>query len=293
MNTNELSALITLLDDPDEVIYSQVKGKFLSFGEDVIPHLEAAWEESYDEVLQKRIESIIHTIQFEAISNALKAWARDEQEDLLKGVLIVSRYQFAELDEEKIRRQIAQVKQDVWLELNDELTALEKIKIINHILFDVHQFKGNTENYHAPYNSYLNAVLESKQGNPISMCILYMIICKELDIPVFGVDLPLHFILAYIDDAPSFMNFSDNGEPDNILFYINPFSNGIIFSKSDIDQFLSQQNIEPTPRYYKPCTNVDIIKRVLRNLIYSFEKQENTDKVDELKALLQELNIFL
>ncbi|MBC7863404.1 MAG: hypothetical protein IAF38_10545, partial [Bacteroidia bacterium] len=65
MNTHELSALITLLDDPDEVIYTQVKGKFLSFGKDVIPHLEAAWEDCYDEILQKRIESIIHTIQFE------------------------------------------------------------------------------------------------------------------------------------------------------------------------------------------------------------------------------------
>lgn len=293
MNNKEVDALITLLDDPDEMIFTQVKGKFISFGKDVIPQLEAAWEDCFDEFMQKRIEAIIHTIRFEAIARALKDWAKDESQDLLKGILIVSRYQYPDLDEERLRKQLAQIKQDVWLELNDDLTALEKIKIINHILFDVHRFRGNTENYHSPSNSYLNTVLETRQGNPISLCILYMILCRDLGIPVSGVDLPLHFILAYIDDMPSFLNFTEGGEPDNILFYINPFSNGIIFSKNDIDQFLNQQNIEPTARYYKPCTNVDIMKRVLRNLIYSFEKEQKEDKAEELKLLLQELNAFL
>jgi regulator of sirC expression with transglutaminase-like and TPR domain len=121
-----------------------------------------------------------------------------------------------------------------------------------------------------------------------------MTLCKELDIPVFGVDLPLHFILAYTDEMASFLNFQTGGDPENnILFYINPFSNGIIFSKNDIDQFLNQQNIEPTARYYKPCTNMDIMKRVLRNLIYSYEKENKEEKVEELKLLLQEFNSFL
>lgn len=293
MNTKELSALITLLDDPDEIIYSQVKGKFVSFGGDVIPHLEAAWEESYDEMIQKRIENIISTIRFETVCNALKKWAKEEQHDLLKGILLLSRYQFPELDEEKVRKQINEITQDVWLELNDELTALEKIKILNHIFFSVHGFHGNTENYHSPDNSYLHTVLEQRSGNPISLSIVYMIVCRELGIPVYGVDLPLHFILAYIDDEATLMSYNDNGDPENILFYINPFSNGIIFSKDDIDKFLAEQNIEPTARYYKPCTNLDILKRVIRNLIFSFEKSESGKKVDELKALLQGLNMFL
>ena len=118
-----------------------------------------------------------------------------------------------------------------------------------------------------------------------------MILCNELEIPVSGVDLPLHFILAYKGDGDPFLNFNEHGDPDNdILFYINPFSNGIIFSKNDIDQFLNQQNIEPTAQYYKPCSNLDIVKRVLRNLIYSYEKENKEDKAEELKALLNDLN---
>ena len=134
MNNTELNALITLLDDPDETIFTHVKGKFISYGKAVIPHLEAAWEDCFDEFMQKRIEAIIRTIQTEVVTGALKTWAAEENHDLLSGILILSRYQYPDLDEEKIRKQLAQLRQDVWLELNDDLTALEKIKIVNHIL---------------------------------------------------------------------------------------------------------------------------------------------------------------
>jgi regulator of sirC expression with transglutaminase-like and TPR domain len=99
-----------------------------------------------------------------------------------------------------LRKQVQQIKHDVWLEINDELTAMEKVKIINHILFDVHQFSGNIANYHAPQNSFINSVLETKKGNPVSLGILYMIIAQELQIPIYGVNLPEHFIVAYVDE---------------------------------------------------------------------------------------------
>ena len=85
MNLKEVIALITLLDDPDDGIYSEVKNRFIVLGPPAIPHLETAWENSFDALMQKRIEGIIHTIQFKALQNALKNWAENEQEDLFKG----------------------------------------------------------------------------------------------------------------------------------------------------------------------------------------------------------------
>src|ERR1041384_8185590 len=126
MSLKEVIALITLLDDPDEVIYSQVKDRFVTLGPPAIPHLETAWENSFDAIMQKRIEIIIHSIQFETLQKALKHWAREEQDDLLKGALILARYQYPDLDENKIRKQLHQIRQDVWLELHEDLTALEK-----------------------------------------------------------------------------------------------------------------------------------------------------------------------
>jgi hypothetical protein len=289
MSLKEVIALITLLDDPDEVIYTQVKDRFVILGPPAIPHLETAWENSFDAIMQKRIEIIIHTIQFEILQKALKKWAIEEQEDLLKGILILSRYQYPDLNETKIRKDLGQIKQDVWLELNDDLTAIEKVKVLNHILFEVHQFSGNITNYHAPQNSFINNVLESKKGNPLMLSVLYMLICKELNIPIYGINLPQHFVLAYLNDNANLIDVNNKTLSNNILFYINPFSKGLIFNQKDIDQFLKQLNLEAEAKYYIPCSNIEIVKRSLNNLIFSYEKLGYLEKVDELKGLDKQL----
>lgn len=289
MSLKEVIALITLLDDPDEIIYEQVRDRFVTLGPPAIPHLETAWENSFDAIMQKRIETIIHTIQFETLQRALKAWAQEDSDDLLKGVLLLARYQYSDLDEGKIKKQLHQIKQDVWLELHEDLTALEKVRIINHILFEVHQFSGNITNYHAPQNSFLNNVLESKKGNPLMLSVVYMLICKELNIPVYGINLPQHFVLAYLNDFANLMDVNNKSLNNNILFYINPFSKGLMFNQKDIDQFLKQLNLDPEAKYYQPCSNIDIIKRCLNNLIYSYEKLGYVDKVQELKNLETQL----
>jgi regulator of sirC expression with transglutaminase-like and TPR domain len=289
MNLKEVIALITLLDDPDDGIYSEVKNRFIVLGPPAIPHLETAWENSFDALMQKRIEGIIHTIQFKALQNALKHWAENEQDDLFKGCSIISRYQYPDLDENKLKKQLHQIKQDVWLELHDDLTAIEKVKIINHILFEVHQFGGNITNYHAPQNSFLNVVLETKKGNPVMLSVVYALICKELNIPIYGVNLPQHFVLAYVNDYANLFDPSNKTLSDNILFYVNPFSKGLIFNQADIDSFIKQLNVEPENKYYLPCSNLDIIKRILNNLIYSFDKMGYAEKVNELKELEKQL----
>jgi regulator of sirC expression with transglutaminase-like and TPR domain len=285
MSLKEVIALITLLDDPDEQIYSEVRNRFIILGPPAIPHLETAWENSFEALMQKRIEIIIHSIQFEALQKALKDWHANENDDLLKGILLLARYQYPDLDESKIYKQIAQIKQDVWLELNEDLTALEKVKIVNHILFEVHQFGGNITNYHAPQNSFINNVLESKKGNPLMLSVIYAIICKELNIPVYGINLPQHFVLAYVNDNANLIDVNNKTLSDNILFYINPFSKGLIFSQKDIDQFLKQLNLDPDNKYYLPCSNIDIVKRCINNLVYAYEKLGYMEKLDELKRL--------
>jgi len=290
MSLKEVIALITLLDDPDEIIYEQVRNRFVTLGPPAIPHLETAWENSFDAIMQKRIEAIIHTIQLETLQKALKEWALKESDDLLKGVLLLARYQYSDLDETKIRKQLQQIRQDVWLELHEDLTALEKVKIINHILFEVHQFSGNITNYHAPQNSFINNVLESKKGNPLMLSVIYILICKELNIPVYGINLPQHFVLAYLNDYANLMDLNHKTLNNNILFYINPFSKGLMFNQKDIDQFLKQLNLEPEAKYYQPCSNIDVVRRCLSNLVYSYEKLGYLEKVAELKNLENTLN---
>ncbi len=289
MNKKEIKALISLLDDPDETVFDQVSMKFLSLGEEIISVLEDAWEQAFDTLIQNRIENIIHQIQFDLIKDFLRKWVNPDNQNLLEGTLLIARYQYPDVDIVKIKKQIDQIKQDVWLELNDNLTALEKVKIINHILFDVHNFSGNTSNYHAPQNSYINNVLESKKGNPLLLSIIYTIIAQSLDIPVYGVNLPEHFILCYVDKEHMGVPSTEGNKGSNVLFYINPFSKGAVFGQKEIEAFLKQLKLNPLPIFYEPCSNLEIIKRLLRNLISSYEKLGYPDKSKELDKLLNTL----
>lgn len=279
---NELNALIHLLEDPDDEIFTTIRERILSMGEEVIPALENVWENTFNNILQTRIEDIIQTIQFNNVLEELKLWADTGGVDLLTGTMLISKYQYPDLDEEHVRKQIELIRRDVWLELNSNLTAYEKVRVINHILFDVYNFTGNTTNYHAPQNSYINNVIESKRGNPLLLSILYSIIAQGLNIPIYGVNLPEHFILAYRDE----FSIQQEDEEEPILFYINPFSRGAVFSRREIDTFLKQLKLEQNRIFYESCSNVDIVCRQLRNLIVSYEKLGYPNKVDDLKKLL-------
>jgi regulator of sirC expression with transglutaminase-like and TPR domain len=283
LDKKEVSALISLLDDPDEKIFSSIKDKLLNIGEKVIPVLEDAWESSLNPTLQTRIENIIHRIQFEKVLDSLKAWKKNDQDNLWAGAILIARYQYPDLNEEKLEKQIQLIKQDVWLELNENLTALEKVRVINHILFDVHRFSGNTENYNAPENSYVNKVIENKKGNPLTLAIIYLVIARQLQMPIYGVNLPQHFVMAYIDEN----DLSEHEWEDKILFYINPFSKGAVFSRREIDMFLKQLNLAPEKMYYTPCTNASIMERLVRNLISAYNKLGHPDKVAELEEMLK------
>lgn len=277
-NQAEIDALVKLLDDPDEEIFLHVQEKLLEYGNDAVDCLEIAWEKSLDTLLQERIENIVHTIQLNNVKQDLNLWYQSGAFDLLQGALIINRYQFPDLDEQAVINQIDAIKRDIWVGLQYEMSSIEKIKLINHVFYNQYGFSGNTKNHHDPQNSYLNQVLESKKGNQISLAIIYSTIAQKLDIPVYGVNLPQHFILGYIDES----------NPDRehaVLFYINAFNKGAIFGKHDVDQFLRQLNLEPQPGFYAPCSNAEIVRRIIRNLISAYERLGAIDKAEELKGL--------
>lgn len=283
INEKEIVSLIKLLDDTDQEVYSLIEHKLLTYGSEVVNYLESAWEKSFDPLLQERIENLVHKIQYQNVKEDLSLWYQSGSFDLLRGILIVNRYQYPDLNEHKIINQIEAIKRDVWLQMMYEASPIEKVKLINHIFYNIYGFSGNTTNHKDPQNSYLSQVLESKKGNQISLAIIYAIIAQKLDIPIYGVNLPQHFILAYEDEGQR------KDEENGILFYINVFNKGYIFGKKDIDQFLKQLQIHPENLYYEPCSNTDIIKRVLRNLISSYDELGSEEKSNELQELLSVL----
>ena len=278
-------ALIQLIDDPDDNVYEHVRDKLLSYGTTAIPYLENSWEDDhFGLIFQGRVEHIIHEIQFEEVRNQLIAWYNSSNKDLVQGAVIIAKYQYPGLQEDLILEGIQQIRKDVWLELNNKQTAFEKIKIFNKIFFGTHNFHGDAKHYYSPMNSYINTVMESRKGNPLSLALIYSIVAQSLDIPVYGVNLPNHFILAYMDEN-GLAAFLPEKNEYGVLFYINPFSKGSILDANAIKEFLDGHRLPYNREYFEPCSNSAILRRMLTNLIASFQQVGNLQKVNEISEL--------
>ena len=271
--------MIKLLEDPDEEVSKLISGKLQDMGPEIIPGLEKAWESTMNQEFQSKVENIIHFIQFTSLKTELTTWKSSGAGDLLYGAYLVARYQYPDLYFSEIEGRIEQLRKEIWVELHEGLTALEKIRVMNHIFFAIHKFSGNTSNFYSPRNSYINQVMETKKGNPISLAILYSVTAQKLNIPVYGVNLPLNYVLAYKND-----DYKDY--PDGILFYINPYNRGTVLSRKEIDFFLFEQKLEPLPEYFTPCLHTVTIERLLRNLVFSYEKMGYPEKIEQIKELL-------
>ncbi|MDX2195218.1 MAG: transglutaminase-like domain-containing protein [Cytophagales bacterium] len=277
LDEKNLKALVSLLSDDDVEVLQHVEQKIISIGNTIIPYLEQEWESNFNPLVQKRIEELIHSLQYENVKKGLLRWKTNGHGDLLEGLWLICTYQYPDLEFEKLKAQIDQIYYDVWVEMRaSEEVAFDKLKVINYAFFGKLKFSANTKNFHSISNSMLNVVLETRKGNPITLCCIYLMIAQKLKLPIYGVNLPNLFILTYKDDSNH--------------FYINVFNKGLVFSKEDIDNYIAHLKLSPNPVFYDPCNNLDIIKRVLRNMLISFEKTGDTEKMQEIKDMLQSIS---
>jgi len=276
LNEKELKALVSLLEDEDHEVIRHVEDRIISIGNEVIPFLEKEWETSFNPIVQRKIEELIHVLQFDHLKYKLRQWIEGGAEDLLEGAWIIATYQYPDLELSFLRKEIEQLYYEVWLNFKNDLHPFDQIKVINTTLFEKLKFKANTKNFHAPGNSMINVVLESRKGNPISLCILYILIAQKLELPIYGVNLPNLFICTY--------------KTKGRQFYINAFNKGLIFSRSDIENYIQQLHLNEEDIFFQPCSNEEIIKRSLRNLIVSFEKLGDHPRSDEVKQLLKAID---
>lgn len=277
-------ALIALLDDPDKAVYEMIEKEFLDEDPVIIGQLEKVWETSYDELLQSRIENLIGQIQFRETSRKIKNWSGNSHVDLFEGFFLISQYQYPELKLKDIKSKIRKIRNDVWLEISNKLTSIEKITVLNHIFYDVNKFSINLHNLQSPQNCYLNQILDTKKGNPISIAILYTLIARELDFPVELIDFPRNPLLAYVD-AELAKKAHGPEYHSSVLFYINPSNRGAIIGRKEIDFFLKRNEQVSEDIFEKHCEDRVIIKKLLESLISAYDSLGYQDKVDDLTSI--------
>lgn len=283
-SNKEISALLQLLDDPDYEVFDTVASQILHYGKDIIPNLEQLWEVTADESVQERIEHLIHRVHFQDLQHDLMEWSRSGHPDLLRGAILVARYQYPELNVPALLTQFDQIRRNVWLELNNYLSPLEQVNVFNGILYNFYKLHGNELTTREPKYFFINHLLESKEGNAYTIGVLYLALCEVLDIPLFAVDVPRQFIFAYIDTLQSFT--SKYAEPvQQIQFYIDPIS-GMVYTQTDVDNYLRKINAYDTETYFVPSSNKRIIFKMMEELSLCYRYLREEQKAEEIQQLM-------
>ena len=146
-------------------------------------------------------------------------------------------------------------------------TPMETVKKINEVLFDTYGFRGNSEDYYDPRNSFFNDVLDRRMGIPITLSTVYIEVSRRLNFKIAGVGMPGHFLVKYADRREE--------------FFIDPYNRGEILTHHDCRRRLEEQYgdaLEFNDRLLARSTNRQIIWRMLNNLKDVYVKGHAIDK---------------
>ena len=279
----EISALFKLIDDPDEEVFNTIADRLLNYGTPIIPDLEHLWENTLDEATLERIEVMIYKLRLQDLKEAFIKWKSKPDPSLFEGAILVTKFQFPELATDNLRHQIEKIRRNIWLELNNYLTPLEQANVIRNILFSYYQIKGVEVNYERPEEFLISAPLQSKKGNAIANTLLYAELCQQLEIQAQFINIPKQCIIAF---------YASDWDPEEIVtnpqefiqFYVEG-TTGNAFSQKDLDQYMIRSNIEPKNSYYKPLSNVKIIKKHLLEFAKCFNSPTLQYKQKDLTDL--------
>lgn len=274
----ELNHLIKLLDDEDEEIYENIKKRFLLYGEESKNFL-SEFTKSEDFLIAERSKEIITLLDFKLVENKIRELFLNKKNLLERAVFLISEFGYPNVDFDNYKMIIDKIAFDIGSRIGRKIkkvsSAFEKIKIFNEYLFQRKGFKGNTENYNETDNLYINKVIDRKMGIPVSLSILYLLIAYRLKLPIYGVNLPSHFIVKYQDDKEE--------------LFIDPFNQGIVISRKEAVKFLKQLGLSEEEfnsiSFLNNANEKDIIKRYINNLIHVYEKNNEKLKANQLKQL--------
>jgi regulator of sirC expression with transglutaminase-like and TPR domain len=278
---SEISALIQLMDDPDPEVQTAVARRFLDLGEDAVPLLDEFQVAEKNGDIKKQLNAIIHALTLRSLEQEYLNYLEcgvETLEDLEHGLFLLARFGNPTLRTDLYRNRLDAMADDLRERIDFASDPLEQMFLLLEYLFKEEGFKGNETEYFDPANSYLNVVLERRQGLPISLALVVLFVARRLDLPFQGVNMPLHFLVRY-DVA---------GE----MYLVDAFNGGVIVKPEQCRSFLIQNGIEPLQTHFLPAEPMDVLARSLRNLINGYEKLGDDSRQAHLKRWLRYLELI-
>lgn len=192
-----------------------------------------------------------------------------------------------DLEESTISRQIETISQRIWLRIYQNQSAFEQIQVFNYVLFSEIGFmnSGTIDNDYK-YN-LVNYILDSRKGNTLGIGLIYLLIAENLELSIYGINLPHLFALTFTKYWHSQVSLNNQDDITDVLFYINLATNGTTFSRLEIDKYLINNKIGANRSYYQPCSNKVIVQLLIEKLIENLDSTNYPLEYEQLEKMAQ------
>ena len=273
LSESQRIALLKLLTDDDPAIYRSIRQKILSFGPPAAGWLRPHTA-SRDPALRRRAQEIVLRFDRQEADNRFLEFCLKHGEDCETehGAWLLAQTQYPDINVEGYRALLDSFATDLRERFGRARDASQILATLNQYLFRELGFAGNEENYYDPENSYLNRVLDRRTGNPINLCLVYLLLARRLQLPVAGIGLPGHFICRYQSSAAE--------------LYIDPFNHGRLLTKADCVQYLLQGNFSVRDDYLAPVSPRRLLLRICANLHQIYLHLEQQEEATRLQRYL-------
>jgi regulator of sirC expression with transglutaminase-like and TPR domain len=267
------AALLKLLLDEDPAIYFAVRLKIISYGLQVLPWLEG-YKLSNDPHLRKRSQEIVQHFAKQEADNRFLAFClkHGEELDLEQGAWLLAKTQYPEISIPGYQALLDDFAGELQEQIDFSRGSKEVLSIVNDYLFRDLGFNGNEKNYYEPENSYLNRVLDRRTGNPINLCVLYMLLARRLQLPVTGIGLPGHFICRH--------------QTSSAEVFVDAFHGGKFMTKADCVQYLVNGNYSLRDDCLAPVSPRRILLRICGNLHQIYMQVQRAEDTTRLQRYL-------
>jgi regulator of sirC expression with transglutaminase-like and TPR domain len=186
---------------------------------------------------------------------------------LAETALLLACEEYPQLEISPYLDKLDEIAGQVQPRLHSNSTPLDTIETINEVLFGVMGFRGNTENYNDPRNSFFNDVLERRMGIPITLSAVYLEVARRVSFPMAGVGMPGHFLVKYVDREQE--------------LFLDPFNAGEILTRDDCARRFTQMFGDSQPFSEHMLVAVSprqMLFRMLNNLKAIYLKAHAYDK---------------
>jgi len=268
-------AFLSLLDDTHPAVRKGLLSHFQELGPQAVHFLQEVVARE-NRILAFHARWFLDELKFSDPVAEFKGFIRSLNYELETGALLLSRTVFPHVDIGACCALLDEIAARCRELITEPMTAREKCRVINRVLFYDYGFHGNHEHSNDPLNSFLDQVLFRKKGSPISLSIVYLLVAQRLSLNLEPVGLPGYFVIGcYLDETP---------------FFVDAFEQGAFRTAEDLFSVLRANQITPKSTDLAPTPVRLVLCRCCRNLVYHYQAAGDQERSRLFSEFVEEFD---